>query len=80
MFRSLEPGWKGGTEDTTLGSIRSFLDSEMSGLGVENRILTANLSELWRPVKYFWGVHDFVRGIRGALMGMSVPRATLTIR
>ncbi|KAF8550236.1 hypothetical protein OG21DRAFT_1525255, partial [Imleria badia] len=22
-----------------------------------------------RPVKYFWGVHDFVRGLRGALLG-----------
>ena len=68
-FRSLETG--NGVQDTTLGSIRSFLVSEMTDLGVENRVLTVTLSELWRPVKYFWSVHDFVRGIRGALMGMS---------
>jgi hypothetical protein len=32
--------------------------------------LTISVSELKRPVKYFWGVHDFVRGLRGALLGM----------
>ncbi|KAF8420926.1 hypothetical protein L210DRAFT_3573908, partial [Boletus edulis BED1] len=54
---------------TTLGVIRGFLDAEIEELGVENRVLTLSVSELKRPVKYFWGIHDFVRGLRGALSG-----------
>ncbi|KAF8434990.1 hypothetical protein L210DRAFT_2541171 [Boletus edulis BED1] len=54
---------------TTLGGIRGFLDAQIEELGVENRVLTLSVSELKRPVKYFWGVHDFVRGLRGALSG-----------
>ncbi|KAF8141243.1 hypothetical protein EV363DRAFT_1391733 [Boletus edulis] len=54
---------------TTLGVIRRFLDAQIEELGVENRVLTLSVSELKRPVKYFWGVHDFVRGLRGALLG-----------
>ncbi|KAF8448663.1 hypothetical protein L210DRAFT_3522817 [Boletus edulis BED1] len=54
---------------TTLGAIRGFLDTQIEELGVENRVLTLSVSELKRPVKYFWGVHDFVRGLRGALLG-----------
>ena len=55
---------------TTLGGIRGFLDDQIEKLNVENRVLTITVSELKRPVKYFWGVHDFVRGLRGALLGM----------
>jgi hypothetical protein len=55
---------------TTLGGIRGFLDDQIETLNVENRVLTISVSELKRPVKYFWGVHDFVRGLRGALLGM----------
>ncbi|KAF8434997.1 hypothetical protein L210DRAFT_3506323 [Boletus edulis BED1] len=54
---------------TTLGVIRGFLDAQIEELGVENHVLTLSVSELKRPVKYFWGVHDFVRGLRGALSG-----------
>ncbi|KAF8141235.1 hypothetical protein EV363DRAFT_1307511 [Boletus edulis] len=54
---------------TTLGVIRGFLNAQIEELGVENRVLTLSVSELKRPVKYFWGVHDFVRGLRGALSG-----------
>ncbi|KAF8141272.1 hypothetical protein EV363DRAFT_1307647 [Boletus edulis] len=54
---------------TTLGAIRGFLDAQIEELGVENRVLTLSVSELKRPVKCFWGVHDFVRGLRGALSG-----------
>ncbi|KAF8434984.1 hypothetical protein L210DRAFT_3551514 [Boletus edulis BED1] len=54
---------------TTLGVIRGFLDAQIEELGVENRVLTLSVSELKRPVKYFWGIHDFVRGLRGALSG-----------
>ncbi|KAF8434972.1 hypothetical protein L210DRAFT_2540317 [Boletus edulis BED1] len=54
---------------TTLGVIRGFLDAQIEELGVENRVLTLSVSELKRPVRYFWGVHDFVRGLRGALLG-----------
>ena len=53
---------------TTLGGIRGFLD-QIETLNVENRVPTVSVSELKRPVKYFWGVHDFVRGLRGALLG-----------
>jgi hypothetical protein len=55
---------------TTLGAIRGFLGDQIEKLNVENRVLTISVSELKRPVKYFWGVHDFVRGLRGALLGM----------
>ncbi|KAF8833171.1 hypothetical protein BDN67DRAFT_976708, partial [Paxillus ammoniavirescens] len=54
---------------TTLGAIKAFLDDQLAGFPVENRVLTVSLSELKRPVKYFWGVHDFVRGVRGAVLG-----------
>ncbi|KAG6378999.1 hypothetical protein JVT61DRAFT_13290 [Boletus reticuloceps] len=54
---------------TTLGAIRGFLDAQIEELGVENRVLTISASDLKRPVKYFWGVHDFVRGLCGALLG-----------
>ncbi|KIJ07673.1 hypothetical protein PAXINDRAFT_173363 [Paxillus involutus ATCC 200175] len=54
---------------TTLGAIRAFLDHQLAAFTVENRVLSVSLSELKRPVKYFWGVHDFVRGVRGALLG-----------
>ncbi|KIJ05646.1 hypothetical protein PAXINDRAFT_21117 [Paxillus involutus ATCC 200175] len=54
---------------TTLGAIRAFLDDQLPAFTVENRVLSISLSELKRPVKYFWGVHDFVRGVRGALLG-----------
>ncbi|KAF8838984.1 hypothetical protein BDN67DRAFT_970717, partial [Paxillus ammoniavirescens] len=54
---------------TTLGAIRGFLDDQLAGFLVENRVLSVSLSELKRPVKYFWGVHDFVRGVRGAVLG-----------
>jgi hypothetical protein len=59
---------------TTLGAIRGFLDEQISLVHVENRLLTVSISELKRPVKYFWGLHDFVRGLRGALLGMSLSR------
>ena len=42
---------------------------------IENRVLNISVSELKRPVKYFWGVHDFVRGLRGALLGMPLSRS-----
>ncbi|KAF9230793.1 kinase-like domain-containing protein [Melanogaster broomeanus] len=54
---------------TTLGTIRAFLRDQLHGFLVENRVLSVSLSELKRPVKYFWGVHDFVRGLRGAILG-----------
>ncbi|KAN0081232.1 Protein kinase-like domain containing protein [Tylopilus felleus] len=60
---------KNGERWTTLASIRDFLPEEIRELGVENRVLTISVSDLKRPVKYFWGVDDFVRGIRGALTG-----------
>ncbi|KAF8450224.1 hypothetical protein L210DRAFT_3755871 [Boletus edulis BED1] len=60
---------RGGKMCTTLGGIRGFLDAQIETLGVENRVLTISASDLKRPVKYFWGVHDFVRGLRGALLG-----------
>ncbi|KAI6126632.1 hypothetical protein F5141DRAFT_1288935 [Pisolithus sp. B1] len=60
---------KDGGVDSTLGSIRALLNEEMQQLKVENRILTVTISELWRPVAYFWSPHDFVRGVIGALLG-----------
>ncbi|KAF8433720.1 hypothetical protein L210DRAFT_544965 [Boletus edulis BED1] len=60
---------KKGQTCTTLGAIRGFLDEQIHRVNVENRVLSVSVSELKRPVKYFWGVHDFVRGLRGALLG-----------
>ena len=57
---------------TTLGAIKGFLDEQMSLVHVENRVLSVSISELKRPVKYFWGLHAFVRGMRGALLGVCV--------
>ncbi|KIJ21027.1 hypothetical protein PAXINDRAFT_6804 [Paxillus involutus ATCC 200175] len=56
-------------EERDLHDSRAFLDDKLSGFPVENRVLSVSLSEVKRPVKYFWGVHDFVRGVRGALLG-----------
>ncbi|KAI6107817.1 hypothetical protein EDD16DRAFT_88146 [Pisolithus croceorrhizus] len=64
-----DPTTKDSGVDSTLGSIRALLNEEMQQLKVENRILTATISELWRPVAYFWSPHDFVRGVIGALLG-----------
>ncbi|KAI6130879.1 hypothetical protein EV401DRAFT_2066054 [Pisolithus croceorrhizus] len=64
-----DPTAKDGGVDSTLGSIRALLNEEMQQLKVENRILTMTISELWRPVAYFWSPHDFVRGVIGALLG-----------
>ncbi|KIK27209.1 hypothetical protein PISMIDRAFT_201994 [Pisolithus microcarpus 441] len=55
--------------NSTLRSIRGFLGNEMQNLTVENRILTVTISDLQRPVAYFWSPHDFVRGVIGALLG-----------
>ncbi|KAF8833227.1 hypothetical protein BDN67DRAFT_1058910 [Paxillus ammoniavirescens] len=54
---------------TNLDAIRAFLADQLAGFPVENHVLSTSLSELKRPVKYFWGVHDFVRGVRGAVLG-----------
>ena len=62
---------------TTLGGIRGFLDDQIETLNVENRVLTISVSELKRPVQYFWGVHDFVRGLRGALLGTFLSSVTV---
>ncbi|KAF8836932.1 hypothetical protein BDN67DRAFT_983581 [Paxillus ammoniavirescens] len=67
-FKSFKASRKNET-CTTLGAIRAFLDDQLTGFPVENRVLTVSFSELKRPVKYFWGVHDFVRGVRGAVLG-----------
>ena len=63
-------------ECTTLGSIRGFLDEQLVGIPAENRVLNVSAFPLKRPVKYFWGVHDFVRGLRGALLGTCVSHIT----
>ncbi|KAI6126631.1 hypothetical protein F5141DRAFT_1209914 [Pisolithus sp. B1] len=67
--RLFDPVAKDCRVDSTLGSIRALLDDEMQRLDVENRILTVTISELRRPVAYFWSPHDFVRGVIGALLG-----------
>ncbi|KIJ07780.1 hypothetical protein PAXINDRAFT_102811, partial [Paxillus involutus ATCC 200175] len=54
---------------TTLGVIRAFLANQLAGFPIEHGVLSVSLSGLKRPVKYFWGVHDFVRGVRGAVLG-----------
>ncbi|KAI5985300.1 hypothetical protein EDD15DRAFT_1641266 [Pisolithus albus] len=55
--------------DSMQASIRCILANEMQNFTVENRILTVTTSDLQRPVVYFWSPHDFVRGIKGALLG-----------
>ncbi|KIJ09737.1 hypothetical protein PAXINDRAFT_17193 [Paxillus involutus ATCC 200175] len=67
-FKSFKASRKNET-CTTLGAIRAFLDDQLAGFPVEHRVLSVSLSELKRPVKYFWGVHDFVRGVQGAVLG-----------
>ncbi|KAI6038670.1 hypothetical protein EDC04DRAFT_3090672 [Pisolithus marmoratus] len=67
--RLFDPMAKDGRVDSTLGSIRALLDDEMRQLQVENRVLTVTMSDLRRPVAYFWSPHDFVRGVVGALLG-----------
>ncbi|KIK24561.1 hypothetical protein PISMIDRAFT_403191 [Pisolithus microcarpus 441] len=62
---SLEPKCKGGK----LGLIGEFLAEDTQQLKMENRILSVTISELRRPVAYFWSPHDFVRGVIGALLG-----------
>ncbi|KIJ17550.1 hypothetical protein PAXINDRAFT_9495 [Paxillus involutus ATCC 200175] len=54
---------------TALGAIRAFLDAQLAGFPMENCALSVSVSELRQAVKYFWGVHDFVRGVRGAMLG-----------
>ena len=76
MFRTFEAESNGKT-CTTLGAIRGFLDDQIEKLNIENRVLTISVSELKRPVKYFWGVHDFVRGLRGALLGTFLSCAVI---
>ena len=66
-----------GKSCTTLGGIRGFLDDQIEKLNIESRVPTISVSELKRPVKYFWGVHDFVRGLRGALLGIFLSCAVV---
>ncbi|KAI6160687.1 hypothetical protein EDD17DRAFT_756407 [Pisolithus thermaeus] len=51
-----------GRVDSTLGTTRALVDEEIQQPKVENRILTATVSELRRPVAYFWSPHDFWEG------------------
>ena len=54
----------------TPDAIRGFLGDQIPLVQAENRMLAISISEPKRPVAYFWGLHDFVRGLRGALLGM----------
>ncbi|KIJ09542.1 hypothetical protein PAXINDRAFT_17373 [Paxillus involutus ATCC 200175] len=56
-------------EDRTLGIIRAFTDSQIRKLRIEDRILQVQKTELRRPVMYFWSAHDFVLGLRDAIIG-----------
>ncbi|KAF9241399.1 hypothetical protein BU15DRAFT_61007 [Melanogaster broomeanus] len=58
---------------TTLGTVGAFLGDPLRGFPTV--VLSVSISEVKRPVKYFWGVHDFVRGLRGAVLGMILYRA-----
>ncbi|KAH7905495.1 hypothetical protein BJ138DRAFT_1164665 [Hygrophoropsis aurantiaca] len=57
--------------DNVLQQIRGFTgDSEqIIHLGLEERLLNADLLELKRPVRFFWSIQDFVMGVSGALLG-----------
>jgi RIO-like serine/threonine protein kinase len=59
-------------EDRTLEVIRAFTDSQIERLPIEDRILQVHKTELRRPVMYFWSAHDFVLGLRDAIIGASV--------
>lgn len=54
----------------TLGLSRGHLNEQIVLECVENRVLVVSTFKLRRLVKYFWAVHNFVRGLRGALLGM----------
>ncbi|KAH7919348.1 hypothetical protein BV22DRAFT_1040991 [Leucogyrophana mollusca] len=57
------------TRDSTLEKIRGFTKEQYTSLGLEERILNASAVDLKRPVRFFWSIHDFVMGVRGALLG-----------
>ncbi|KIJ09336.1 hypothetical protein PAXINDRAFT_17570 [Paxillus involutus ATCC 200175] len=59
-------------EDRTLGIIRAFTNSQIEKLPIEDRILQVHKTELRRPVMYLWSAHDFVLGLRDAIIGASV--------
>ena len=61
---------RNGQECRTLDGIRGFLPEQLGLLQVENRVLNVSIFELKRPVKYFWSLHDFIEGLRGAIKGM----------
>ncbi|KIJ09339.1 hypothetical protein PAXINDRAFT_17573, partial [Paxillus involutus ATCC 200175] len=56
-------------EDRTLEAIRAFTDTQIERLPIEDRILQVHKTELRRPVSYFWSAHDFVLGLRDAIIG-----------
>ncbi|KAF8839894.1 hypothetical protein BDN67DRAFT_969310, partial [Paxillus ammoniavirescens] len=56
-------------EDRTLGIIRAFTDSQIQKLRIEDRVLRVEQTDLRRPVSYFWSAHDFVLGLRDAIIG-----------
>ncbi|KAF8833866.1 hypothetical protein BDN67DRAFT_1006240 [Paxillus ammoniavirescens] len=56
-------------ENLTLEVIRAFTDSQSERLPIEDRILQVHKTELRRPVSYFWSAHDFVLGLRDAIIG-----------
>ncbi|KAF9234404.1 hypothetical protein BU15DRAFT_65762 [Melanogaster broomeanus] len=56
-------------EDSTLRIIRAFSGSDIQRLPVEDRVLEVQTTVLRRPVMYFWSVNDFLKGLRGALLG-----------
>ncbi|KAF8836358.1 hypothetical protein BDN67DRAFT_974294 [Paxillus ammoniavirescens] len=56
-------------DDRTFELIRAFTDSQSERLPIEDRILQVHKTELRRPVMYFWSAHDFVLGLRDAIIG-----------
>ncbi|KIJ09539.1 hypothetical protein PAXINDRAFT_17370 [Paxillus involutus ATCC 200175] len=56
-------------EDRTREVIRAFTDSQIERLPIEDHILQVHRTEVRRPVMYFWSAHDFVLGLRDAIIG-----------
>ncbi|KAN0081264.1 hypothetical protein V8E55_008888 [Tylopilus felleus] len=54
---------------TALSAIRGFLDDQISLVNIGNWVPNVSICKLKRPVQYFWSLHDFIEGLRGAIKG-----------
>ncbi|KAF9234328.1 hypothetical protein BU15DRAFT_65816 [Melanogaster broomeanus] len=56
-------------KDSTLRTIMGFTDPLLETIWVEDRVLEVSITQLNRPVQFFWSIQDFVKGLIGGLQG-----------